>query len=526
MAINEDTVHDAYYEGRNLLQELVKATGIRVAIMSPQMLQSGAMNSLIDVSEFRALVRWFLIDEIHLADEESGDWKMAYLPLKYMRQRLRPSTIWAGFTGTATHSATARITSLLGFPHDYVCARYSVDRPHIKYIVRFHEFPVSGTQFFDLAFVIPLSASSPGDIPRTFIFCETIELGWRVMLFLDSLLPSTFPNRNKVVLMYNSLMPKSYRQQFMAEIIEGSSVRIGICTETCTYGLDAPNIRRSILFTMAPSHEALKQRISRGGRDGLPAEAYSFAPAWVREVLPETIKTAQAREDAQRRGKLPAVVRDWFNPSPSRCPRQVDLEYFGETMNSTEIPAVCCSFHHPQPEHEQHAVINRQRFLEFSKKSSQDTIPLPRSDGTYSPLETTMRHSLLGMLETWRRHTWLRIRGLRRDRLASQFLPTSTLSRIVDKAHLCTSLDHLQAVMQHWSGFDDHGEALFAFLTTVLEGFNQILKEREDTKECGSSNNDAWSSLRLRLVPSKRQRSDSDGNTTSNEKRTNRSTDI
>ena len=490
------------------------------------MLQSVAMSSLIDNSEFRALVRWFLIDEVHLADEDSGDWKAAYLPLKYMRQRLRASTIWAGFTGTATPSATARITSLLGFPHDYVCARYSVDRPHIKYIVRFYEYPVSGTHFFDLAFVIPLSASSPDDIPRTFIFCETIELGWRLMLFLDSLLPSTFPNRNGVVLMYNSLMPKSYRQQFIKEIVDGSTVRIGICTETCTYGIDASNIRRSILFTRAPSHPASKQRICRGGRDGLPAEAYTFAPAWAREVPPELIKTAQAREDAQRREKLPTVVREWFNPSPSRCPRQVDLEYFGEEGHPTEVPTACCSFHHPEPEHEQHINENRQRFEEFSRKSSQETTPLPRSDGTYQPLETTMRHSLVGMLETWRRHTWLQIRGLRRDMLASQFLPTSTLTRIAEKAHLCTRLDHLQIVMNHWSGFEDHGEALFAFITTALEGFGQIVKEREDTKECGSSNGsigETQPALRLRLVPSKRQRSDSGGDITSNEKRTNKS---
>ena len=52
LAINEDTIHDAYYEGCNLVQELVKATGIRVAIMSPQMLQSVAMSSLIDNSPF------------------------------------------------------------------------------------------------------------------------------------------------------------------------------------------------------------------------------------------------------------------------------------------------------------------------------------------------------------------------------------------------------------------------------------------------------------------------------------------
>ena len=157
-------------------------------------------------------------------------------------------------------------------------------------------------------------------------------------------------------------------------------------------------------------------------------------PAWAREVPPELIKTAQAREDAQRREKLPTVVREWFNTSPSRCLRQVDLEYFGEERHSTEVQTTCCSFHHPEPEHEQRINENRQRFEGFPRKSSQETTPLSRSDGAYQPLETTMRHSLVGMLETWRRHTWLQIRGLRRDMLASQFLPTSTLK--IGRAHV------------------------------------------------------------------------------------------
>ncbi|KAK7695974.1 hypothetical protein QCA50_000614 [Cerrena zonata] len=526
LAINEDTVQDAYYKGRNLFQELVKASGIRAAIMSPQMLQSSNLSSLIDDVTFRALVRWFLIDEIHLADEDSGDWKAAYLPLKYMRQRLRPSTIWAGFTGTATRSATTRITSALGFPHDYVNARYSVDRPQIKYIVRFLQYSISTNDFFDIAFLIPPTASSSDDIPRTFIFCESIELGWRVMTFLTSLLPPTFPNRKEVVLLYNALMPKSYRQRFMKEIVGGPSLRIGVCTETCTYGLDAPNIRRVVTFTLAPSHEALKQRLSRGGRDGLPAEAYSFAPTWVRDVPPQSIKTAQAREDAERRAKLPSVVRQWYNSSPSFCSRRADLEYFDEEMG---LPReVCCSSHQPEPEQSEHAALNsywHEKFLD-ARVGSEVRVPLPRSDGTYKPLEPGMRESLLAMLHTWRRHTWMRIRGHRLDMLASQFLPASILTRVVEKAHICTTLENLRAVMG-WLHFDVHGSSLFAFLKEVLEGFGDILKERVKEEDGDDSEGDreskeatlALPSLRVRIlppatqsntmVPAKRVRSDS-----------------
>lgn len=51
-------------------------------------------------------------------------------------------------------------------------------------------YPVSSFEFYDLAWVIPFALESSGDIPTTIIFCKTIELGFRVMSFLDRLIPS------------------------------------------------------------------------------------------------------------------------------------------------------------------------------------------------------------------------------------------------------------------------------------------------------------------------------------------------
>lgn len=43
-------------------------------------------------------------------------------------------------------------------------------------------------------------------------------------------------------------MPVDYRQKLLRDIEDESKLRIGIVTDTCTYGLDVKNLWRVILF--------------------------------------------------------------------------------------------------------------------------------------------------------------------------------------------------------------------------------------------------------------------------------------
>lgn len=164
-----------------------------------------------------------------------------------------------------------------------------------------------------------------------------------VMLFLDSLIPESIPGRTHLVRLYNSVMPRDYRKDCMLELRGGLKLRILVCTDTCTYGLDLPNVRRGVNIGLPASIEVLIQRLIRVGRDGQHAEAYTFAPEWVREVHPGDITTVQQREDAARREKLAPIIRQWFNPTPSLCPRRVYLAYNEDKL--TTIPAQWCATH-------------------------------------------------------------------------------------------------------------------------------------------------------------------------------------
>jgi superfamily II DNA/RNA helicase len=137
----------------------------------------------------------------------------------------------------------------------------------------------------DLSFIIPPDMKFGHDIILTLIFLKTIKSGYELMCFLDALIPEWVPDRLKIIKLYNSLMPVDYRRQFIADINDGSVLRIGIVTDTCTYGTDIPALARVVIVHLGDSindsPEVRKQQMGRPGRDGSPATALVYAPAWV-----------------------------------------------------------------------------------------------------------------------------------------------------------------------------------------------------------------------------------------------------
>ncbi|KAH9943979.1 P-loop containing nucleoside triphosphate hydrolase protein [Amylocystis lapponica] len=478
LAIDQDTVREAYHtKRRDLFAELATGDDIRIGIMSPQMLQSEEMQKMLGLPKVKALIRWFFIDEVHLLCELSGDWHTAYQAVKYMRVHLLPSTIWAAIAGTATPDHARAIALDLGFrPGLYVDARYSVDRTNLKFIPRFLEHSVSGYHFLDISFLIPRNMSTPADIPTTLIFCETFELGWRVMDFLDRLIPTHIPSRDRVIRLYNSLMSISYRHKFIADIHAGTTLRIGVCTDTCS-GLDISNIRRVIVFGLSPSMESLKQKIHRAGRNGAPAEVYTFAPAWVRNIPLADVEGKQAKDDAERRAKLCPTMLQWYNATLDLCPRHADL-LNGEKF---EKPEGCCIFHSPEPQTSADARLVdmwKEHFEEQSRLVESLKPKVPPSDGTYLVLDKEMKTSLTRMLEQWRGRTWISIRDLTQDLPSEFFLLTHLLTRLVDNAHICSSIERLRAVIPEWDYLDQYASELFLFLTEILRDMDKIMRAR------------------------------------------------
>ncbi|KAJ6481318.1 P-loop containing nucleoside triphosphate hydrolase protein [Mycena vitilis] len=474
LAINQDTVRDARLAGRDLFKELAEGDDVRMGVMTPHMLMEADMRALLRKPEFTNLVRWFPIDEVHLV-EQDGVFKAGYSSLVNMRVRLPSSTIWIAGTATAPPKHAISIAKALGFRDgDYINARYSVDRPNLKYIPRTYQHPTSNGEFMDLSFVVPFGLRAAVEIIPSILFADFIKRGNEIMKYLDPLIPPHIPDRERLIQTYNSLMPFDQRKQLIEDFKSGI-VRVLIVTDTASYGFDVPNIRRAILTDVAGSFSDHHQKLGRAGRDGLPAVVIAFAPPWVLEP-PSGASTASAAQiaEAERRSKLPKPLVRWFNPTAGMCPRGISMEHDGEAFVCR--PGCCSPICDPNGSDADLAEVARWERFFIAKQASTGAARL-RSDGTFRALEKPMKESLEQMLDRWRHRKWAEIRVCLEEP-CEYFLPRQVMNAIVNKAHVCTSLDKLKTIATNWDYADSHGEQLFEYLTAALTGFNQIFKDR------------------------------------------------
>lgn len=176
--------------------------------------------------------------------------------------------------------------------------------------------------------------------------------------------------------------------------------------------------------------------------------------------------------------KLPAVMQQWYNPTPSSCSQAADLKYNGEAFVQRPDCCVTCD---PDPQQSRDPAMVQtwvNYFEELNKKEQLHIKPL-HSDGTYHPLEKNMKESLVQMLQHWRGQKWAVIRGSQRGIPSTMFLPHNILLHIVEHAHVCSDLDQLCVICEGWNRFADYGIELLQYLGKIMMGFNELFNERE-----------------------------------------------
>ncbi|KAJ7307865.1 P-loop containing nucleoside triphosphate hydrolase protein, partial [Mycena albidolilacea] len=471
LAINQDTVRDARLAGRDLFKELANGDDVRMGVMTPKMLFEADMTALLRSDAFVDSVRWVSIDEAQLVRQE-GVFQAGYKSLLFLHVRLNRSTTYALATATAPPAAALSMAKSLGLhPGQYTNARYSVDRPNLKYIPRFFQHPTTTGQALDTSFIFPIDMQKPADIIQTLVFRDAIYGGDEIGEFLDTLIPAHIPGREGLIKAYNSMGSHKYRTR-LKEDFDSGKVRVLIVTDTATYGLDIAGVRRVVIFDLPKDFGRFEQQLGRAGRDREPAEVIAFAPEWVREPAPGfKDNSAKGMADAARRTELPPVVVRWFNPKPTLCPRGVSVEHNCEPFVNRGRD--CCAPIHDAEGSKADLAMNISR---ISRQAAAP--PRLRSNGTYPPLEKPMKESLGQLLDHWRHNVWADIRPSDDDHDPCEcFLPEYVMEVIVDRAHVCTSLENLRIIADGFDYMDEYGPRLLEYLAKILGGFKQIFEE-------------------------------------------------
>ncbi len=342
---------------RLVIMAALRNRGVRLLYLSPERLGSSAESLRAQIGVPALLA----VDEAHCISEWGPDFRPAYRRLGEVRRVLGMPPVVA-LTGSATPEVRRDITRQLAFRPGAGATEHvaSFDRPNLNFSVR--TVATEADRF--RAMLAELDRSHPLAI----VYTPTRSI--------TEALTQAIRHAGYDAVPYHAGLTGEYRLRALARF---TSSQVQVVVATCAFGMgiDAPNVRLVVHWTMPPTLESYYQEAGRAGRDGKPARCVllyrrgdgarqrdqldvTFPPPRALERLwrdPEAAKRAPAglRESAERLRPevLQASGRAVWAPvqrrrrlaeqrinatehyaTTRRCRRSVLLGYFGEHLRS------------------------------------------------------------------------------------------------------------------------------------------------------------------------------------------------
>ena len=99
-------------QGQDLWEEVHSGEDVRLAVVTLWMMDAEPVRKLLLDNNIKPLLRWILLDKVHLFNELASVWRTPYQGLKELRARLLSWKVWGAFTGTASVAEARAILCL------------------------------------------------------------------------------------------------------------------------------------------------------------------------------------------------------------------------------------------------------------------------------------------------------------------------------------------------------------------------------------------------------------------------------
>ena len=186
------------------------------------------VDSVLRHRTFRRQIYSVVVDEAHCISHWGVDFRKKYAQIGSVRAFLPQNTPFIALSASLTRRVTRDIVEKLQLDRaKSLHLNLGNDRQTVSLVVR----PIHNTigSYTDLNFVIPSSAQTASQVPKTWIYADNINTGTEIVDHLRSLLPQD-ASLHGIIRPYNAVLDSEYRDEAM-RCFKNGDIRVLVCTD-------------------------------------------------------------------------------------------------------------------------------------------------------------------------------------------------------------------------------------------------------------------------------------------------------
>ena len=299
-------------EARRIERELL-AGRLTLLYAAPERILTPRFMAMLQSLHERGLLSLFAIDEAHCVSQWGHDFREEYLGLSALHEQF-PGVPRLALTATADEHTRADIIERLKL-EDARLFVANFDRPNIRYTIVEKDDPRRQLLRF-----IRDEHDGPDGIDSGIVYCQSRKKVEETAAWLEA--------EGLAALPYHAGLDAQVRRHHQDRFLREDGV-VMVATIAFGMGIDKPDVRFVAHLDLPKNIESYYQETGRGGRDGLPADAwmtYGLADVVNQRRM---IDESEAGDDFKRlqRGKLDALLA---LAEAHDCRRVRLLSYFGQ----------------------------------------------------------------------------------------------------------------------------------------------------------------------------------------------------